>query len=231
MGKNKSFMNRPQQGHNNQKPNNQQQPVVEQKSNTSLDAVVDSAPTIEYASDADVAAVKTLLSNLEDSAQKFGDTAIEVVSMVIEPIRSRIVTVGTLSAEDKGEIERLQAEIDEIEAKAGCGSPFESVSLAAYTVLEEGTNEMCAQWRDNQALIAAFGGEQKEQMTKADYKDAIDSLAPQQVLAFVWATADLEGCPPIFVEIESSFNEVLENDSSEEETQPEAQEQPQIAAV
>lgn len=226
--KNKGYMNRPQQG----QPQHNNQPKVEQKQeNAPLANIVDSAPTVEYASDAEVAALKTLLSNLAGSAEKFGDTAVEVINMVIEPIRNRIMTVGTLSAEDKKDIERLQDEIEEIEAKAGCGSPFEAVSLAAYNALEEEADKMSAQWRDYQALIATFGGEQKEQMTAADYKDAIDSLAPQQVLAFIWATADLEGCPSIFVEIESSFNEVLEDDSSEEEAQPKAQEQPQIAVV
>lgn len=221
MGKNKAWQNRQQQI-------NQQTKVEQKVENAPLENVVNSAPLIQYASDAEVTSLKALLSNLEDSAVKFGDTAIEVINMIVEPIRSRIVVVGNLSAEDKAEIERLQAEIEEIEATAGCGSPFESVSLAAYTALEEHSNEMCAKWRDNQALIATFAGEQKEQMTAADYKDVIDTLAPQQVLAFVWATTDLEGCPPIFINIESSYNEVLEGDPQEA---PQSEPQPAIAAV
>lgn len=225
MGKNKSFMNRPQQGQINQKPDNQQQPVVEQKTNAPLANVVDSAPAVEYCSDAELASLEVLLNSLEQSAEKFGDNAVEITGLVVADIRKRIVTVGTLSEADAVEIKRLEAEIEAIEAKAGCASPFEAVSLAAYTALEEGTDEMSAKWRDNQALIAEFGGEKKSQMTAADYKDAVDTLAPQQILAFVWATADLEGAPSVFIDIETSFNELLE----EEEPQPESQ--PQIAAV
>lgn len=223
MGKNKNWQNRPQQG----QPQPQNQPKVEQKpANAPLSDVVNSAPTVEYCSEAELASLVTLLDKLEESAQKFGDNAVEITGIVVSDIRSRIVTVGNLSEADAAEIKKLEAEIESIEAKAGCASPFESVSLAAYTALEEGTDELCAKWRDNQALIAEFGGEQKSQMTAVDYKDAVDTLAPQQILAFVWATANLEGTPSVFVDIETSFNELLEG---EEELQPEAQ--PQIAVV
>jgi hypothetical protein len=228
MGKqNKNWQNRPQAGQSQNNQQNEKAAIIEQKPvNAPLSDVVNSAPTVAYASEAELASLMTLLGRLEESAQKFGDNAVEITGIVVADIRSRIVTVGTLSEADATEIKRLETEIEAIEAKAGCASPFEPVSLAAYTALEEGTDEMSAKWRDNQALIAEFGGEETKQMTAIDYKDAVDTLAPQQILAFVWATANLEGTPSVFVDIETSFNELLEG---EEEPQPEAQ--PQIAAV
>ena len=164
--KNNQWKNRPQQG-NNQQP--QQQPKVEQKQeNAPLANVVNSAPAVEYCSEAELASLVTLLDRLEESAQMFGDIAVEATVSITEPIRARIETVGSVSPEDQKAIDDLKAEIESIEINAGARSSIPAVADFAIKALEEGTDEVCAKWRENQLLISEFGGEETKQMTAAN---------------------------------------------------------------
>lgn len=220
----KGWNNRPQQG----QPQNNNQPKVEQpKANAPLANVADSAPVIEYATEAELASLITLLDRLDESAQKFGDVAVEAMNSITGQVRGLIVTIGSISAEDQKAIDDLKAEIENIEIKAGARSDISAVADFAIKCLEEGVDEICAKWRENQSLIAEFGGDEVQQMLASDYKNAVETLAFQQVTAFVWATADLEGTPSVFTDIEEDYNAIL-NDEVEE---PQPEEQPQIAAV
>lgn len=222
--KNKPF-NRPQQGQNNNQRNNQ--PVVEQKpANAPLANVVNSAPAIEYASEAEVASLITLLDRLEESAQQFGDVAVEAVGSMTAPIRALIIVGNTISDEDKAQIEALKAELEAVEMNAGARSHIPAVADFAIKALEEGTDEICVKWRENQELISTFGGEETQQMTAKDYKSSVETLAFQQVWAFTFYPVDMKGCPEALVAIDEEFSTVL--NSTEGELQPE---QPQIAAV
>lgn len=225
MKKNKQWQNRPQQG---QPHNNQQQAKVEQKvENAPLTDVADSAPTVEYATDAELASLCVLLDRLDESAQPFGDLTVEIVGNVTGAIRKNIETTGSLSAEDAAEIKKIEEDIAFLEDEAGCNSPFKHVSDSAYKALEEGTDEICVKWKEAQELIRTFASTEVTQMLKASYKDAIDTLVPLQIFGFVWASTSTEATPDIFAKIDEDFNAILNDEV--EEPQPEAQ--PQIAAV
>lgn len=220
MGKNKWQNRHPQ--------NNQNQAKVEQnQQNAPLAGVVDSAPVVEYCSEDELTSLLTLLDRLEESATMFGDIAVEAANSIIEPIRGRIETVGSISAEDQKQIDALKAEIEAIEVAVGARSPFESVSSAAFKALEEFTDPKCVKWRENQLLISEFGGDEKQQMSAADYKEAVENLAFQQVMAFVFSPVDMEGCPLPLVNIDTEFNAAF-NEKSEVESEEPVQ---QIAAV
>ncbi len=233
MGKqNKNWQNRPQQGGQNN--NNQQQQkaaTIEQKpTNAPLATIADTAPQITYASEADVSSLLNLIGKLEDSAQMFGDVAVEATQSIIAPIRALITTVGSISAEDQKQIDAIKAEIEMIEMSAGARSIFAPVADAAYKALEEGTDPLCIKWKENQELISTFAGEETQQMTADNFKEAIDSLAFQQVMSLVFCTIDIEGCPNAMVSIDEELTATYnENQAAQEEPQPEAQ--PQIAAV
>lgn len=228
-GKNKPYHTRPQQGGQN---NTNNQSKVEQKpTNAPLADVVNSAPAVIYASEAEVGSLLNLIGKLEESAAMFGDVATEATQSIIAPIRALIVTVGTISPEDQAQIDAIKAEIEAIEIKAGARSHIPAVADFAIKALEEGTDEICVAWRENQELIAAFGGEETQQMTQEDYKEAINMLAFQQVISFVFAPIDMEGCPEALVNIDSEFNAAFEDESEIETEEPQPEAQPQIAAV
>ena len=232
MGKNRNFRDRPQQGGQNN--NNQQQQKAastEQKpTNAPLANVVNSAPAVIYASEAELASLVLLMGKLEESATMFGDVAVEATQSIIAPIRALITTTGTISPEDQKQIEALKAGLEVIETNAGARSHIPAVADFAIKALEEGTDEICVKWREDQELIAAFGGEETQQMTQEDYKEAINMLAFQQVISFVFAPIDMEGCPEALVNIDSEFNAAF-GEESEIETEESVQTQPAIAAV
>ena len=225
MGKNRDFRNRPQQGQSN----NQSKVEQPKTANAPLANVADSAPVVEYCSEAELASLLNLLEKMEESASMFGDVATEAVQSVVAPIRSMIVTTGAISPEDQAQIEKLKEEIREIEQNVGARSPFPTVANTALKTLEESADPIAAKWRENQELIGAFGGEETSQMTAADYKDAINTLGFYQVMAFVFSPVDMEGCPEALVNIDQEFNAAFEEESEIETEEP--QTQPAIAAV
>ncbi len=227
MGKNRDFRNRPQQGQNNQQQAKVEQPKT---TNAPLANVVNSTPAVEYCTEAELASLLNLLEKMEESASMFGDVATEATQTIVAPIRAMIVTTGTISTEDQKQIDALKTEIEQIEMNAGARSHIAAVADFAIKALEEGTDEMCTKWRENQELISAFGGDEVSQMSAADYKEAIETLAFQQVMAFVFSPIDMEGCPEALVNIDQEFNAAFE-DESEVETEEPVNTAPAIAVV